>query len=146
MRPSSGDPPPLPSPARGGGEVGELARKFPPPLRGGATVEGGADTRSSGDELVPFLDHVLVLVHDRVPAGDAAHALGEGAAVALGAGLLHDLAERVLDVALGRLALEPVAPFIGAHEVLRGLRHGAVIALPHEEAADPAREIPVDVL
>src|SRR5216117_4577373 len=32
------------------------------------------------DELVPLTNHVAVLVHQRVPAGDLAHALPEGTA------------------------------------------------------------------
>src|SRR3954454_15978749 len=45
-----------------------------------------APTTSGGNELVPFLDHVSVLVHHRVPARNPAHALGERPAVAHGAG------------------------------------------------------------
>src|SRR3954466_1011925 len=44
---------------------------------------------SGGDELVPLADHVVVLVHDGVPAHDAAHAVVVGAAVAHRAGLFH---------------------------------------------------------
>src|SRR5690349_16737082 len=46
-----------------------------------------ASEGSSGDELVPLADHVLVFVHDRVPASDAAHALLVAATVAHGTGL-----------------------------------------------------------
>ena len=51
---------------------------------GGQTLyvtEGRGRVQSRGDELVPFADHVVVLVHDRVPAGYAAHAVVVGAAV-----------------------------------------------------------------
>src|SRR6185436_20765814 len=65
---------------------------------------------SSGDELVPLADHVVVLVHHRVPAGDGAHAVVVGAAIANRAGLLQRGAIRRLDVAGGRLAFHPVAP------------------------------------
>src|SRR5258708_28706720 len=56
---------------------------------------------SSGDEFVPLADHVVVLVHHGVPAGDATHAVVIGAAVADGAGLLECGAIRRLDVADG---------------------------------------------
>src|SRR6185295_5394818 len=64
----------------------------PSPTRGEG--KGGASTApprrsSSRDELVPAGDHVAVFVHHRIPAGDVAHALEEGAAVANGAGLFH---------------------------------------------------------
>src|SRR5881628_2922133 len=65
------------------------------------------------DELVPLTNHVAVLVHQRVPAGDLAHALPEGTAVAHLTRLLHERAIGVLDVALGRLAVIPVAPLVG---------------------------------
>src|ERR1700723_2859244 len=48
----------------------------------GAVAVVAANATSGGNELVPFLDHVLVLVHHRVPARDVAHALFEAAAVA----------------------------------------------------------------
>jgi len=59
---------------------------------------------SSGDEFIPFAYHVIVLVHDSVPAGDGAHAVVIGAAVTLGAGFLEDGAVGRLDVADGWLA------------------------------------------
>src|SRR5687767_285091 len=70
---------------------------------------------SRRDELVPLLHHVAVLIHHRVPARDGAHAVVERAAVAHGAGLLDHLALRVLDVALGGLALHPEAPLVLGH-------------------------------
>src|SRR4051812_45600409 len=54
-------------------------------------VRGARENRkisraSRGLELVPALDHVLVLVHHRVPAGDVREALRQRAAVAYRAG------------------------------------------------------------
>src|SRR3954467_15256891 len=88
-----------------------------------------------GDELVPAADHVAVLIHHRVPAGDLAHALGEGTAVAHCAGLLHHLAVGRNDVTLGRLALHPEAPLVLAHELLRGFHRRGVVALAIEIGA-----------
>src|SRR5437763_3820173 len=98
------------------------------------------------DELVPLTNHVAVLVHQRVPAGDLAHALPEGAAVAHLTRLLHERAIGVLDVALGRLAVIPVAPLVGRHELLGGLGDRAVVALLGDESALPARLVPVEVV
>src|SRR6266436_5436407 len=53
---------------------------------------------SRGDELVPFADHVAVLVHDRVPHADMPHALGERAAVSHRTGVFDLLADRAHDV------------------------------------------------
>src|SRR5206468_2599276 len=98
------------------------------------------------DELVPLTNHVAVLVHQRVPAGDLAHALPEGTAVAHLTRLLHERAIGVLDVALGRLAVIPVAPLVGRHELLGGLGDRAVVALLGDESALPAGLVPVEVL
>src|SRR5579871_249600 len=68
---------------------------------------GESHPASGRDELVPFADHVIVLVHDRVPARDIAHALVVRAAVAHGAGLLEERSVGRLDVLLGRLAFHP---------------------------------------
>src|SRR3954451_1511272 len=105
-----------------------------------------AGWRSGRDELVPLPDHVGVLVHHRVPAGDVARALRDRAAVTRGAGLVHERAVRVLDVAGRRLALVPVVPLVIAHELARRLRHRAVVALLGDEPALPAGEVPVQVL
>src|SRR5918994_2831218 len=101
---------------------------------------------SRRDELVPLLNHVAVLIHHRVPAGDGAHAVVERAAVAHGAGLLDHLALRVLDVALGGLAFHPEAPLVLGHVGLGRVEHRRVVALAVEERADPARHVPVDVV
>src|SRR5580704_8461518 len=63
---------------------------------------------SCRDELVPFADHVAVLVHHRVPHRDMAHALGERAAVAHRTGLFDLFAGRAHDVARRRLSFHPV--------------------------------------
>ena len=76
---------------------------------------------------------------------DVAHALPEAAAIALAAGLLHQVAVGILDVLLRRLALVPVIPLVGAEKFLRGLGHGAVVALLGDEAALPTRVVPVEV-
>src|SRR6201996_1866023 len=54
---------------------GRVARQFEPSHR--------QQIASGRDELVPFADHVVVFVHDRVPAGHRAHAFLVGAAIAL---------------------------------------------------------------
>src|SRR6056297_1266272 len=70
-----------------------------------------ARQRSSGrDELVPLALHVDVLVHDRVPAGDRAHPVIEGAAISDFTDLRQLVAIWVGDRRHGLLALEPVAP------------------------------------
>src|SRR3954470_18054935 len=79
------------------------------------------------DELVPLADHVVVLVHHRVPAGDAAHAVLIGAAVAHRACLLQQRAVRRLDVLLGRLAFHPIGPLVGLHMRLGGGENGGVV-------------------
>src|SRR4051812_31106684 len=68
--------------------------------RDATTVLMGASCgRPSGShELVPLPHHVFVLVHDRVPAGDAAHAFFVAAAVAHSTGLRNHVALRTLDV------------------------------------------------
>src|SRR6476660_10121797 len=48
-------------------------------------------------EFIPLADHVFVLVHHGVPAGNAAHAFLVAAAVAQRAGLGDDVALRALD-------------------------------------------------
>src|SRR5437879_3096496 len=97
------------------------------------------------DELVPLADHVAVLVHQRVPTGDLAHALPEGSPVTHLARLLHESAIGVLDVALGRLAVIPVTPLIGRHELLGGLGDRTVVALLGDEPSLPAGLVPVEV-
>src|ERR1700733_13207945 len=67
---------------------------------------------SGGDEFIPLADHVVVFVHDGVPAGDRTHAVFIGTAVALGAGLFENSAVRRLDVVDRGLAFHPVAPFV----------------------------------
>src|SRR5258708_17164927 len=74
-----------------------------------------SEMASGRNKFVPLADHVVVFVHDGVPAGDGAHAVVIGAAVAHGAGLLEHRAVGRLDVADGRLAFHPVAPFVGRH-------------------------------
>src|SRR5450631_3626367 len=98
---------------------------------------------SGGDELVPLADHVVVLVHDRVPAGNGAHAIVVGAAVADGSGLLEDGTVRRLDVTHGWLAFHPVSPFVGRHVGPGGGEDRGIITLAVEIGAGPAREIPV---
>src|SRR5471032_2513166 len=102
--------------------------------------------RLRGDERVPFLDHVAVLIHHGVPAGHGAHALVERAAVADRAGLLHHGTLRALDVALGGLAFHPEAPLVLRHIGLGRLEHRGVVTLAVEEAADPTGQVPVDVV
>src|SRR6266436_9294462 len=75
---------------------------------------------SSGDEFVPLADHVVVLVHDSVPAGDTTHAVVIRAAVAGRAGLFQHGAIGCLDVAYSGLAFHPVAPLVGRHVGLGG--------------------------
>src|ERR1700691_3068370 len=72
-----------------------LIRRFalPSPAKGGRRV-----VPSRRDELVPLADHVVVLVHHRIPAGDTAHAVVVGAAVARRAWLLEQRAVRRFDV------------------------------------------------
>src|SRR6266850_717325 len=105
-----------------------------------------ASRQLRGNELVPLADHVTILVHHRVPARHAPHSLGERAAVAHGPLGLDLLAEGVGDV-LGRgLALHPVVPLGGVHLLSGRVEDRAVIALAVQEGADPAGEVPVDVL
>src|SRR4051812_20476600 len=75
----------------------------------------GSGPDSGCDELVPLLHHVDVLVHDGVPAGDAAHALLVAAAVAHRAGLGQQVAVGALDVLRGGLAFHPVGPLVRVH-------------------------------
>src|SRR5690348_7796679 len=70
---------------------------------------------SRGDELIPLANHVVVLVHHRVPALNGAHAVLVRTAVTYGAGLLEQRAIGRLDVLLRWLALHPVRPLIGLH-------------------------------
>src|ERR1700736_3699644 len=98
---------------------------------------------SGGFELVPALAHILVLVHHRIPAGDVGEAVDDRAAVARGAGLFHDHAIGILDLFDRRLAVVPVAVFIGGHELGGRLRHRAVIAVARDERALPAGVVPV---
>src|SRR5438132_12075792 len=65
-----------------------------------------------GDEFVPLLHEVVVLVHHRVPAHDRAHPRLVGAAVAHGAGLFEQRAVGRVDVLFGRLALHPIGPLV----------------------------------
>src|SRR3954452_4903922 len=71
--------------------VGFAARAVPDPgiNPGDACCRMSSDVsiKLSRDELVPLAHHVVVLVHDGVPAGDAAHAVLVGAAVTHRAGL-----------------------------------------------------------
>src|SRR5471030_2761975 len=99
-----------------------------------------------GDERVPLLDHVAVLIHHGVPAGHGAHAVVERTAVAHRARLLHHGALRALDVALGRLAFHPEAPLVFRHVGLGRLEHRRVVALAVQESADQAGQVPVDVV
>src|SRR5262249_59651153 len=101
---------------------------------------------SGRDELVPALGQVAVLVHHRVPAGDVAHAVPDGAAVAGGALLFHDGAVGVLDVDRGRLAVVPVVPFFLGQELLGRRGHRRVVALLGDEPALPTGIVPVYVL
>src|ERR1700685_3372802 len=68
-----------------------LIRRFAPPspAKGGRRV-----VPSRRDELVPLADHVVVLVHYRIPTGDVAHAFIVGATVARRARLLEQRAVR----------------------------------------------------
>src|SRR5207245_7715730 len=75
-----------------------------------ASREQSLETPSSGDEFVPLADHVVVLVHHGIPAGDGTHAVVIGAAVADRAGLLEACAIRRRDVAAGLLSFHQGAP------------------------------------
>mmetsp|Transcript_22454 Transcript_22454/g.36259 ORF Transcript_22454/g.36259 Transcript_22454/m.36259 type:complete len:331 (-) Transcript_22454:1630-2622(-) len=102
---------------------------------------------SSGrDELVPFADHVLVFVHDRVPTGHSAHAILKRPAIAQFARQGQRVAGGGGDGVGRGFALEPIAPFVFGHVVLGGFWYGRVIALAHQVSANPTVEIPVDVL
>src|SRR5437870_11441308 len=137
------------APREDGGEAGArgsivgLAWRSAP--GGTATVPPAALTLRR-DELVPLADHVAALVHQRVPAGDLAHALPEGAPVAHPARLLHEIAIGILDVSLGRLAVIPVAPLVVRHELPGSLGDRAVVALLGDEPSLPAGLVPVEVL
>src|SRR5713101_4178443 len=100
---------------------------------------------SRSDELVPTAGQVAVLVHDRIPYRDVAHALPECAAVACAPGLLHQLAEWVDDVGRGRLAAVPVVPFSFGQEFLSVLRHRRIVAFTRDERALEARGVAVHV-
>src|SRR5258708_38154343 len=99
-----------------------------PFLPGRLPAERDRRRGSRGDELVPFADHVAVLVHDRVPHAYPAHAFPERAAVAHRAGAFDLLAGRTEDIASGRLALHPEIPLIRAHLLFRSVEHGRVVA------------------
>src|SRR5205809_5387847 len=118
---------------------GSPAGRSPPPRR-------AAPSTLSGDELVPLANHVAVLVHQGVPAGHLAHPFPEGAAVALLTGLFHQGPVRVLDVALGVLAVVPEAPLVLGHEFPSRLGDRTVVPLLGDEPPLPARLIPVQVL
>src|SRR5580693_6177299 len=77
--------------------------------RGGTIAPAMVGEGSRGDELVPFADHIAVLVHDRIPHADPAHAVPERAAVAHRAGAFNLFAGRAEDVAFGRLASPTIA-------------------------------------
>src|SRR5262249_61820286 len=99
-----------------------------PRARGGAkTPPAGSPPTSGGDELVPLADHIPTLVHQGIPTSHLAHPLPEGAAVALLAGLLHQVPVGILDVVLGGLAVVPVAPFVVGQELLGRVGHRAVV-------------------
>src|SRR6202034_1066710 len=102
-------------------------------------------TKSGGNELVPPLHHVTILVHDGVPAGDVPHPLPEAAAVAGTARFLHQVPVRILDVLRRRLALIPVIPLIAGEMRFRRFGHRAVVTLLGNEAALPARIVPVEI-
>src|SRR5262245_61486017 len=102
--------------------------------------------RSGRDELVPAPRQVAVLVHHRVPAGDVAHAVPDGAAVARHALLLHQGAVGILDVDGRRLAFVPVVPFLRRQELLGSRGPRRIVALLGDESALPAGIVPVDVL
>src|SRR5688572_31740116 len=104
------------------------------------------DLSSGGNEFIPLLHHVPVFVYDGVPARHVAHAFPEGAAVAHVTGVLHVVAVRILDLALGRLAFIPVVPLVLAHELLGGFGNRAVVALLGDEAALPSGLVPVEIL
>src|SRR5277367_4620933 len=82
------------------------------------------EVASSSDEFIPLAHHVVVLVHDRVPAGYGPHAVVIRTSVALGAGLLENGAVRRLDIADSWFSLHPVAPFVGRHVGLGGGKNG----------------------
>src|SRR5271170_7823680 len=114
--------------------------------RGAANALIGRCRSLGGDELIPFADHVVILVHDRVPAGDVAHAIVVGAAVARCPGLFEQRTVGSFDVLFGGLALHPIGPFIGLHIGLGGGQHSRIIALAVEIGARPPRQVPVDEL
>src|SRR5260370_38307513 len=93
-RKTTGTPPRAAVPAgRQRMTIGELTRlRCPqpprctrPPLpqcgRGGAIAPAMVGEESRGDELVPFADHIAVLIHDRIPHANPAHAVPERTAV-----------------------------------------------------------------
>src|ERR1700734_1807174 len=106
--------------------------------RGAPNALIGRSRSLGGDELIPFADHVVILVHDRVPAGDVAHAVVVGAAVACRAGLFEKRAIRSFYVFFGRLTLHPVSPLIGLHMGFGGRQHRRVITLAIEIGAGPS--------
>src|SRR5580700_7803466 len=158
-RKTTGTPPRAAVPAgRQRMTIGELTRlRCPQPPRctrhplpqcgrGGTIAPAMVGEGSRGDELVPFADHIAVLVHDRIPHADPAHAVPERAAVAHRAGAFNLFAGRAEDVAFGRLAFHPEIPLVRAHLLFRSVEHGRVIALAVEKGARPAGQVPVDEL
>src|SRR6202044_1549024 len=96
------------------------------------------------DELIPFADHVVVLVHHGVPAGDVAHAVVIRAAVACRAGFLEKRAVWPFYVLRRRLAFHPIGPLVGLHIGLGRREDRRIIALAVEVCARPAGQVPVD--
>ncbi len=118
VTPGTRDAGTAPSPRVGWHWTGSCRKRS---MRGSAPWQP-ADTksqrRSGRDKFVPFLDHVPVLVHHRVPARHPPHPLGERPAVTHRASLLHHLALGAEDVLLRRLALDPVTPLVRRHVLL----------------------------
>src|SRR5262245_22100289 len=100
------------APARGGAGGGAAQATTGGTSAAAAAEATGGVMRLGRDELVPLLDHVDVLVHQRVPARDAAHARLVAAAVAAGTGLGQQVAVGALDVGAGGLAFHPVRPLV----------------------------------
>src|ERR1700749_1623778 len=84
---------------------------------------------SSGDEFIPLADHVVVFVHNGVPAGYRAHAIFVGSAVTRSAGFFKYSAIRRLDVVDRGFAFHPVTPFVGGHVGLGRGKHRGIVSL-----------------